>query len=186
MEWHLKWEPGKLLIARYCWALGKPESVHPFCRSMIPQKCARHTRTREQNLYLLQSLSFCLFIQFTGFSWQVYWGSLHSLLQWITFCQNFPLWPVCPGWPCTSQLISSLSYGSSFTTTRQWSMKGWHHWLEGITDSTDMNLGKLWERWGIGKPGVLQSMGLQTVRHNLMTVLQQQSFSTVPNWQSWT
>ena len=42
-------------------------------------------------------------------------------------------------------------------------------WLDGITDSMDMNLGKLRERWGTGRPGVLQSMGSQWVRHDLAT-----------------
>ena len=37
-------------------------------------------------------------------------------------------------------------------------------WLDGITDSMDMSLSKLWELV-IGKPGVLESMGPQRVRH---------------------
>ena len=43
-------------------------------------------------------------------------GICHSLLQWTTFCQNSPLWPVHLGWPCTAWLIASLSY------TRLWFM----------------------------------------------------------------
>ena len=38
--------------------------------------------------------------------------------------------------------------------------------LKGITDSKDMSLGKLRELVMVGRPGVLQSMGLQRVRHN--------------------
>ena len=44
----------------------------------------------------------------------------HSLLQWTTFCQNSPLWPVHLGWPWMAWLIASLSY------TRLWSM--WSFW----------------------------------------------------------
>ena len=42
-------------------------------------------------------------------------------------------------------------------------------WLDSITDSMDMNLIKLQERWRTEKPGMLQSMGAQRVRHNLVT-----------------
>ena len=33
----------------------------------------------------------------------------HSLLQWTTFCQNSPPWPVHLGWPYMAWLIVSLS-----------------------------------------------------------------------------
>ena len=46
----------------------------------------------------------------------------HSLLQWTTFCQNSPLWPVCLGWLYTAWLIASLSYTSPFAVTSLWSM----------------------------------------------------------------
>ena len=42
-------------------------------------------------------------------------------------------------------------------------------WLDSITDSMDMNLSKLREIVEDGEPGVLKSMGLQRVRHDLAT-----------------
>ena len=39
-------------------------------------------------------------------------------------------------------------------------------WLDGITNSKDMNLSKLWELVMDSEPGMLQSTGSQRVGHN--------------------
>ena len=46
-------------------------------------------------------------------------------------------------------------------------------WLDGISDSMDRNLSKLQETVKAEKPGVLQSMGSQRVRHNLVSEQEQ-------------
>ena len=46
-------------------------------------------------------------------------------------------------------------------------------WLESITNSMDMSLSKLRKMVRTGKPGLLQSMGLQRVRRDLGSEQQQ-------------
>ena len=47
-------------------------------------------------------------------------------------------------------------------------------WLDGITDAMNMNLGKFQAIVRTGRPGVLQSMGLQRVGLDWVTEQQQQ------------
>ena len=51
--------------------------------------------------------------------------------------------------------------------------RGWQRmrWLDGITESMDMSLSELWELVMDWRPGVLQSMGTQRVRHDWVTEL---------------
>ena len=60
-------------------------------------------------------LSFCLFILFMGFSRQEYWSGLPFLLQWTTFCQSSPPWPIHLEWPYMVLFIISLSELSTMT-----------------------------------------------------------------------
>ena len=46
-------------------------------------------------------------------------------------------------------------------------------WSDSIADLMNMSLSKLWEIVKIGKPGVLQSMGPETVGHNFSNEQQQ-------------
>ena len=87
----------------------------------------------------------------------------HSLLQWTTFCQNSPLWPICLGWPCTAWHIASLNYTSPFATTKLWSLS-WEDPLEEemVTPSSIL----AWKIPWTEECGRLQSTGSQSVGHN--------------------
>ena len=65
---------------------------------------------------------------------------------------------------------------------------GWQRmrWLGGITDLMDMSLSKLQELVLAGKPGVLQSMGSESVGHNWVTELNLHIWGCwYSSWQSW-
>ena len=56
-------------------------------------------------------------------------------------------------------------------------------WLDGITDSMDMSLSKLWSWWWTGRPGVLQSMGSQRAGHDWATELSWTDCHSRWNWE---
>ena len=68
--------------------------------------------------------------------------------------------------PTTDSLDKTLMLGKTEGKRRRGQKR--IRWLDSTTNSMDMKMGKLQEI-GTGRPGVLQSMRLQRLRHDLAT-----------------
>jgi len=69
----------------------------------------------------------------------------------------------------TDSFEKTLMLGKTEGRRRRWWQR--MRWLDGITDSMDMNWVCSESWWWTGKPGMLQSMGSQRVRHDWSTEL---------------
>ena len=52
-------------------------------------------------------------------------------------------------------------------------------WLDGISDSKEINLSTLQELWRTGRPGVLRFMGSQRIRHDWVSELNWKTLTTL-------
>ena len=81
------------------------------------------------------------------------------------------LWPPdAKSWLIRKDRVAGKDWRQEEKGMTEDKMVGWHHWL--IGHEFEQILGDRWSR--TGKPGMLQSMGLQRVRHNWTTEQQQQ------------
>ena len=95
-------------------------------------------------------------------------GNQSWIFTWRTDAEaEIPiLWsPDAKNWLIGKDPDAGKVWGWEENGTTEDEMVGWHHRLNG------MSLSKLWEMWWTGKPGMLQSMGSQRVRHDWVSEL---------------
>ena len=95
-HWTLPLSP-IISTTRYCFCFGAIPSF--FLELFLHWSPVAYWALTDLGSSSFSILSFCLFIPFMWFSRQEYWVGCHSFLQWTTFFQTSPPWPICLGWP---------------------------------------------------------------------------------------
>ena len=84
------------------------------------------------------------------------------------------LWsPDAKSWLIGKEPNAGKDWGQEEKGTTENEIVGWHHWLN------RHEFEKTLRQWETGKPGMLQSMVLQRVRHNWMTEQQKRSYNLI-------
>ena len=112
----------------------------------------------------------------------VYWPSLYLLFEasaWL-FCSLY-YWAFVFLLSCESSSEKTLMLGKTEGKRREGQQR--MRCLVSITDSMEVNVSKLWEVKD-GKPGVLQFMGSQRARHDLVTEQEQEEFMIYSGYKS--
>ena len=88
--------------AGYCFCFGSIPSF--FLELFLHWSAVAYWTHTDLGSSSFSILSFCLFILFMGSQGKNTKVVCHSLLQWTTFCQTSPQWPLHLGWPLTAWL----------------------------------------------------------------------------------
>ena len=101
-------------------------------------------------------------------SWQIDGETMRTMADFIFLGSK-----ITTNGDCSHEIKGHLLLGR-----RRWWQRT--RYLDGISDSMDMSWASCGRWWRRGKSGVLQSMGLKSVRHNWATEQQQNSDSCYP------